>query len=38
MKEWIDEQLKGTFVTVILIGNETADRKYVQYEIKKSAE
>lgn len=38
IKEWIDEQLKGTSVTAILIGKETADREYVQYEIKKSAE
>ncbi|WP_446788081.1 TIR domain-containing protein [Macellibacteroides fermentans] len=38
VKEWIDGQLKGTSVTVILIGNQTADRKYVQYEIKKSVE
>jgi len=38
IKEWIDDQLKGTSVTVVLIGKETADRKYVQYEIKRSAE
>lgn len=31
IKAWIDEQLKGTSVTVILIGNETSERKYVQY-------
>lgn len=33
---WIDEQLKGTSVTVILIGEETLDRKFVQYEIQQS--
>lgn len=38
IKEWIDGQLRGTSVTAILIGKETADRKYVQYEIEKSAE
>jgi hypothetical protein len=38
IKNWIDEQLKGTSVTVVLIGKETADRKYVKYEIEKSIE
>jgi hypothetical protein len=33
---WIDEQLKGTSVTVVLIGAETADREYVNYEITAS--
>lgn len=36
IKKWIDEQLKGTSVTVILIGKETAGRKYVKYEIEQS--
>lgn len=31
---WIDGQLKGTSVTVVLIGTETAQRKYVSYEIE----
>ncbi|MDR1123282.1 MAG: TIR domain-containing protein [Elusimicrobiota bacterium] len=35
---WIDGQLEGTSVTVVLIGSETADREYVKYEIKKSIE
>lgn len=35
---WIDKQLKGTSVTVVLIGAETLDRPYVQYEICKSLE
>jgi Thoeris protein ThsB, TIR-like domain len=33
---WIDEQLKGTSVTVVLIGAETSTRKYVDYEIAES--
>lgn len=36
IKSWIDEQLYGTSVTVVLIGRETADRKYVKYEIAQS--
>lgn len=36
VKGWIDGQLKGTSVTVVLIGKETSQRKYVQYEIKQS--
>lgn len=33
---WIDQQLEGTSVTVVLIGSETLNRPYVQYEICKS--
>ena len=33
---WIDQQLKGTSVTVVLIGSETLNRDYVHYEILKS--
>ncbi len=36
IKNWIDDQLKGTSVTIVLIGIETANRKYVDYEIEKS--
>ncbi len=36
IKRWIDNQLKGTSVTVVLIGYETHTRKYVDYEIEKS--
>lgn len=36
--DWIDEQLEGTSVTVVLIGSNTLDRKFVQYEIGKSIE
>ena len=34
--KWIDKQLKGTSVTVVLIGTETLKRPFVQYEICKS--
>lgn len=36
IKRWIDGQLGGTSVTVVLIGKETASRKYVKYEIEQS--
>jgi MTH538 TIR-like domain (DUF1863) len=36
IEKWIDDQLKGTSVTVVLIGSETANREYVGYEIKQS--
>jgi hypothetical protein len=36
--KWIDDQLNGTSVTVVLIGAQTSERKYVGYEIKKSHE
>lgn len=36
IKEWIDGQLKGTSVTVVLIGKETLGRKWVKYEIEQS--
>jgi len=36
VKAWIDRELKGTSVTVVLIGQETANRPYVKYEIEKS--
>lgn len=35
---WIDSQLEGTSVTVVLIGAETYKSKYVKYEIKESFE
>jgi len=38
IKRWIDEQLKGTSVTVVLIGAQTAGRRWVQYEIEQSLE
>ncbi|GKV70602.1 hypothetical protein NCCP2716_31000 [Sporosarcina sp. NCCP-2716] len=36
VKQWIDSQLNGTSVTVVLIGSETFDRPYVKYEIEQS--
>lgn len=36
VEAWIDGQLEGTSVTVVLIGAETSQRDYVGYEIKKS--
>jgi hypothetical protein len=36
IEKWIDDQLKGTSVTVVLIGAETSQRQYVGYEIKQS--
>ena len=38
IKRWIDSQLLGTTVTIVLIGAETLNRPYVQYEILKSRE
>ncbi len=38
VKNWIDSQLLGTSVTVVLIGAETYKRKWVKYEIEKSIE
>jgi hypothetical protein len=33
---WINEQIKGTSVTVVLIGSTTLKRRHVQYEIRES--
>lgn len=38
VKRWINNQLNGTSVTVVLIGSETSSRKYVRYELQKSYE
>ena len=38
IKRWIKRQMHGTSVTVVLIGAETANRPYVQHEIKESLE
>ena len=38
IKNWIDSQLEGTSVTVVLIWEETCNSKWVKYEIKKSIE
>src|SRR5438034_10811884 len=36
IEKWIDDQLHGTSITVVLIGAETSERKYVGTEIVKS--
>jgi len=38
IKNWIDKQLNGTSVTVVLVGNKTCNSRWVKYEIKKSIE
>lgn len=38
IEKWIDKQLNGTSVTVVLIGAETYDREWVRHEIKRSYE
>ncbi len=38
IKNWIDNQLKGTSVTVVLVGKETCASRWVKYEIEKSIE
>lgn len=38
VENWIDSQLVGTSVTVVLLGSETLNRDFVQYEIRKSIE
>jgi hypothetical protein len=38
IRTWIDNQMKGTSVTAVLIGQETAGREWVEYEIKKTVE
>jgi len=36
IKKWIDEQMAGKSCNVVLIGSSTANRKWVDYEIKKA--
>jgi hypothetical protein len=38
IKNWIDKQLSGTSVTVVLVGGKTCNSKWIKYEIKKSIE
>ena len=38
IKRWIDSQLKGTSVTVVLVGANTCSSRWVKYEIEKSKE
>jgi len=36
IQKWIDDQLNGRSCTIVLIGSNTADRKWINYEIEKS--
>jgi hypothetical protein len=36
IQNWIDNQIKGKSVAIILIGEKTAGRKWIKYEIKKA--
>jgi len=36
VRDWINRQMKGCSVTVVLIGSDTYNRKWVNHEIKKS--
>jgi hypothetical protein len=38
IQRWIDGQMSGRPCTIVLIGRNTANRKWVNYEIKKSWE
>lgn len=38
IKAWIDNQLIGTSVTVVLVGGKTCSSRWVKYEIEKSEE
>lgn len=36
IQKWIDGQMSGRSCTIVLVGANTADRKWIDYEIKKS--
>lgn len=36
IKNWIANQMKGKSCTIVLVGAKTANRKWINYEIKKS--
>jgi len=38
IQKWIDGQLSGKSVAIVLIGSKTAGRKWIKYEIKKAWE
>ncbi len=38
IQRWIDSQLNGTSVTVVLVGQHTCSSRWVKYEIEKSIE
>ena len=36
IKRWINEQMQGRTCTIVLVGEHTANRKWINYEISKS--
>lgn len=38
VKNWINENLKGKSCLIVLVGSETANRKWVKYEIQRAWE
>jgi hypothetical protein len=36
VQKWINRELEGAYVTVVLIGNKTSSNEFVNYEIKQS--
>ena len=36
IKKWISDQMSGRSCTVVLVGSQTADRKWINHEIMKS--
>lgn len=36
IKKWIDANMKGRSCVIVLIGSETADRKWIDYEIEQA--
>src|SRR2546423_13635691 len=38
IQKWIDDQMHYRSTTIVLVGAETADRKWINYEIKKTRE
>jgi len=36
IQKWIDDQLSGRSCAIVLIGSETAGRKWIKYEIEKA--
>lgn len=36
IEEWIDDQMKGRSCVIVLIGSNTAGRKWIKYEIEKA--
>ena len=38
IERWIDDQMRGTSCTIVMIGRETAGRPWINYEIEKTWE